>query len=123
MGLWACRVWEFRGLWGVKIADGFPRRLTTRGAGGKTLNPKQTLNPEPTLNPKPSLLGGSWVVISRVTILITHIRGLIAPLITTHEPPSNSRAHSALCFLKEFRGPNRGSQPNIGALIIRIGFL
>ena len=38
------------------------------------------------------LLGGSWVVISgvisRVTILITHIRGLISPLITTHEPPS-----------------------------------
>ena len=34
------------------------------------------------------LLGGSWVVISRVTILITHIRGLITPLITTHEPPS-----------------------------------
>ena len=25
---------------------------------------------------------------SRVTILITHIRGLIAPLMTTHEPPS-----------------------------------
>ena len=74
-----------------------------------------------------SILGGSWVVIcgvvSRVTIIITHISGLIAPLLTTHEPPSNSRAHSALCFLKEFRGPNRGSQPNIGALIIRIGFL
>ena len=38
------------------------------------------------------LLGGSWVVISRVisgvTILITHIRGLITLLITTHEPPS-----------------------------------
>ena len=38
------------------------------------------------------LLGGSWVVISRglskVTILITHIRGLITPLITTHGPPS-----------------------------------
>ena len=38
------------------------------------------------------LLGGSWVVISRVlsrvTILITHIRGLLTPLITTHEPPS-----------------------------------
>ena len=37
------------------------------------------------------LLGGSWVVISRVisrvTIVITYIRGLIAPLITTHEPP------------------------------------
>ena len=39
-----------------------------------------------------ALLGGSWVVISRVisglTILITNIKGLIAPLITTHEPPS-----------------------------------
>ena len=38
------------------------------------------------------LLGGSWVVlsgvISTVTIVITHIRGLITPLITTHEPPS-----------------------------------
>ena len=38
------------------------------------------------------VLGGSWVVISgvisRVTIIITHIRQLITPLITTHEPPS-----------------------------------
>ena len=38
------------------------------------------------------ILGGSWVVISgvisRVTVLITHIRGHITPLITTHEPPS-----------------------------------
>ena len=37
-------------------------------------------------------LGGSWVVISRVisriTVLITHIRGLITLLITAHEPPS-----------------------------------
>ena len=47
------------------------------------------------LLPKPStegLLGASWVVfsgvLSKVTILITLIRGLIAPLITTHEPPS-----------------------------------
>ena len=41
---------------------------------------------------QPGLLGGSKVVvsrvISRVTILITHIRGLITSLITTHEPPS-----------------------------------
>ena len=41
------------------------------------------------------LLGGSWVVISgvtsRVTIIITRIRGLITPLITTHEPPSVDR--------------------------------
>ena len=40
-----------------------------------------------------SILGGSWVVISRVisrvTILISHIRGLITPLLTTHEPPSS----------------------------------
>ena len=38
------------------------------------------------------VLGGSWVdingVISRVAILITHIRGHITPLITAHEPPS-----------------------------------
>ena len=26
-----------------------------------------------------------------VTIIITHIRGLITPLITTHEPPSSFR--------------------------------
>ena len=35
------------------------------------------------------LLGGSWLVISRVisrvTVVITYIRGLITPLITTHE--------------------------------------
>ena len=42
------------------------------------------------------LLGGSWVVISRVrsrvTILITHIRGLIITLlITTDEPPKRRR--------------------------------
>ena len=28
--------------------------------------------------------------ISRVTVLTTHIRGLMTPLITTHEPPSRS---------------------------------
>ena len=42
--------------------------------------------------PKMPVLGGSWVVIcgliSRVTIVITHIKGLITPLRTTHEPPS-----------------------------------
>ena len=42
------------------------------------------------------LLGGSWVVISRVisrlTIIITHIKGLITPLMTTHEPPSRVTA-------------------------------
>ena len=43
-----------------------------------------------------NLLGGSWVVISRVisrvTIRVTHIRGLITPLIATPEPPSMSLA-------------------------------
>ena len=38
------------------------------------------------------VLGGSWVVISgvtsTVTIVITHLRGLMTPRITTHEPPS-----------------------------------
>ena len=32
--------------------------------------------------------GGSWVVIRRVAIFITHIKGLFALLITTPEPPS-----------------------------------
>ena len=40
------------------------------------------------------LLGGSWLVISRVTsrvtIAITYTRGLITPLITNHEPPSST---------------------------------
>ena len=39
-----------------------------------------------------SVLGGSWLgisrVISRITIVITYIKGLITPLITSHEPPS-----------------------------------
>ena len=43
-------------------------------------------------SPLEFVLGGSWVVISgvisRVTILVTHIGGLITPLITTHKPPS-----------------------------------
>ena len=42
------------------------------------------------------LLGGSWVVISgvmsRVTIAITYIRGIISSLITTQEPPSTDPA-------------------------------
>ena len=54
------------------------------------------------------VLGGSWVVtsgvISRVTIVITHIRGLITPLITTHEPPSKLQTVLSCllnCSLKE----------------------
>ena len=47
-----------------------------------------------------ALLGGSWIVIngliSRVTILISHIRGLITPPITTREPPSRGLRMSRL---------------------------
>ena len=35
-------------------------------------------------------MGSYTWVLSRVTILIIHIRGLITPLITTHEPSSMS---------------------------------
>ena len=42
--------------------------------------------------PQNGALGGSWVVVSgvvsRVTIVITPIGGLITLLITSHEPPS-----------------------------------
>ena len=40
------------------------------------------------------ILGGSWVVISRVisriTLVVTYIKGLITPLLTTHEPLSRN---------------------------------
>ena len=54
------------------------------------------------------LLGGSWVVISRVTsratLLITHFRGLKTPLITTPEPPSRGLATFRI----------QGSRSNVG---------
>ena len=53
---------------------------------------------------KTILLGGSWLVtraISRMTLVITHNRGRIAPLITTHEPPST--LHSSVPGTR--RGP------------------
>ena len=47
-----------------------------------------------------SLLGGSWVVINgviiRVTMLISHIRGLITPLIIAHKTPSTPPGGSEL---------------------------
>ena len=50
-----------------------------------------------------SLLGGSWVVrsgvTSRVTIIITHIRGFITPLIATHEAPSKLWRRVVAVFL------------------------
>ena len=45
-----------------------------------------------TLGSSGHIVLGTWrlMVISRVTILITHIGGLITTLITTHEPPSKA---------------------------------
>ena len=65
------------------------------------------------------LLGGSWLVISgvisKVSIVITHIRGLIALLITTHEPPSTLPACSwgpsaPLGAPEEAHSPGRSSE-------------
>ena len=59
---------------------------------------------EPRRRGEQTLLGGSWVVISgvitRVTIVITYIRGLIliTPLITTHEPPSRPETLNGSSF-------------------------
>ena len=52
------------------------------------------LNPKPWIL-NPALLGGSWVVkdgvISRATIDITHITGLITPIITLNPKPLNPK--------------------------------
>ena len=60
-------------------------------------------------------LGGSWVVtsrvISRITILIAHIQGLITLLITTPEPPSTP----ALTRLR------RGVQPGLALVPVLPG--
>ena len=71
-----------------------------RHTGGRTPTPRQTNGHQGNAGADPGLLGGSWLdisrVISRVTIVITYIRGLITPPITTHEPPS-SRTDQACC--------------------------
>ena len=64
------------------------------------------------------LLGSSWVVIngvvSRETIAITHIGGLITPLITTHEPPSRGVGFPVKSAF--FGGVQVASKEDIGAL-------
>ena len=70
-------------------------RAHIRPAIAKWSNQGRTWYPQPS-RPCPNrrtskseaLLGGPWVI-SRVTIVITHIRGLITLLITTHEPLFN----------------------------------
>ena len=57
------------------------------------------------------MLGGSWVVLSgvtsRVTLVITHIRGLVTIVITTHGPPSRRVQHtkdSRMLFERQHHG-------------------
>ena len=68
------------------------------------------------------VLGGSWVVISRnisrETILITHMRGLITPLITTHEPPSSGGTTS---WADEARQLGGGSASAKVLLLLALG--
>ena len=57
-------------------------------------------------------LGGSWVVISgvisKVNIVITQVRGLITPLITTHEPPSKPLdGLQACCYSQKLPGQSK----------------
>ena len=61
-------------------------------------------------------------VVSRVTILITHIRGLIAQLVTIHEPPSRGgksiqdRGQSHLCT-RASAAPSLSPQPPARGLV------
>ena len=69
--------------------------LRRPGSWRRRLLPRLHAKPGPETSNPEALLGGSWVVISgviiKVSIVITHIKGLITLLITTHEPPSNPR--------------------------------
>ena len=90
---------------GLKSLDSYILQLLFAMAGiknhaqrhpAKPIKPSQSISvakPYGALDRTATLLGGSWVVISgvisRVTVLTTHIKGLITLLITTHEPPSS----------------------------------
>ena len=50
-----------------------------------------------TLNPKTR-------VISRATILINHLSGLVTPLTTTHEPPNSQRPGRLLVITSAYGG-------------------
>ena len=55
-------------------------------------------------------------VISRVTRLISHIRGLITPHITTHEPPNGVGAlHIGFRFLARLQGLGLASTRSLEA--------
>ena len=59
---------------------------------------------------EPLILGGSWVVISRVIsriiILITQVGRLMTLLITTHEPPSSPKfLHNFFCWVLKLSSP------------------
>ena len=59
---------------------------------------------------------GSYIsrVVSRLTMVITYIGGLVTPLITTHEPPSKPELLTSLCREPEAVRPRRSSRPAAG---------
>ena len=61
-------------------------------------------------------MGSYKGVISRVTILITHIRRLITPLITSHEPPSDQEVSDAGAKKKQAGFSKRRPRPPGGAI-------
>ena len=54
-------------------------------------------------------------VISRVIVVITHSRGLLTPLITTHEPPSSASAFGLNSCLGSGRWKVSGLGDGFGA--------
>ena len=55
------------------------------------------------------VLGGSWVVISRVisgiTTVITYLRGLLSLLLSTHEPPSRAPLKNHRILIRALTDP------------------
>ena len=55
-----------------------------------------------------------------ITILITHIRGLITPLMTTHEPPGTEPCKTLENRKQNSRGPSKHREPDNKTLIVRL---
>ena len=98
LGYWKAHAWQNPAAGNRGVREGRARTHVVRGFGGLGLTtshgPQLCACWDLVLKTSRgwNLLGGSWVVISgaisKVAILITRIRGLTIPLITTHEPPS-----------------------------------
>ena len=102
-------------IWGPGVGGFYPLRQRLN-------NHEETLVSAKAANPVSlgveELLGGSRVVtgrvISRVTILITVLRGLITPLITTHEPPSRGQAGDSNALRTQTRNRNLSAKVYYG---------